>query len=358
MANNAYHICLALRKQGIDAELILNSKTFGMGLPMWEELDYYSDPYEFNIEEALKRFDLPDWIKIWWNKKHTPLHTIPDLYRMVKQYDLLHLHPFSPMYLQFANKPYVIHEAGWIRRLANRDTIAEKLGRRAYVRADSVVWTNPDTILLLEALCCKRLDYVPFVIDPERYKPMKVEHSDKLLFFHPTRQVWDIKGNNKLIRAFALFIKDGFKAQLRMVDWGFDDDVRKAKELVKTLNIESYVEWVLPYTKPKLIRAYNEADATFDQFTIGGSGTIGLEAMSCGSPLVIYMLHWTEEAFGECPPVVNAHTTQDIYEKMVILTDSKYRKKMGEAGRRFTMKHCHPDVIAKKLINIYEEVIH
>lgn len=357
MANNAYHICLALRKHDIDVDLILNSKTFGMGLPMWEDLDYYSDPYDFDIKEALKRFDLPDWMKIWWTGKRIVPHSVAELFRMIKPYDLLHLHPYSPMYLQFAGKPYIIHEAGWIRRLATRDTIPEKFGRRAYVKADCVVWTNPDTIPLLEALHCKRLEYIPFVIDPERYKPMKVEKGDDLLFFHPARQVWDVKGNDKLIRAFGLFIKNGYVARLRCVDWGYEDDVRKAKDLVKTLKISEYVEWVSPYPKPQLIRAYNEADAVFDQFTIGGSGTVGLEAMSCGTPLVIYMLHWTEKAFGEWPPVVNAHTALDIYEKMLLLTDPSYRKKIGEAGRQFIIKHCHPDVIAKKLINLYEEIL-
>ncbi len=216
--------------------------------------------------------------------------------------------------------------------------------------------TNPDTYTLLSGLEYKREVFIPFVIDVEKFKPLEIDKQEELLFFHPTRQVWDVKGNNRLIQAFARFIKDGNKARLRMVDWGFEEDVTSSHELVRTLRLEPCVEWVAPYSKPSLIKAYSECDAVFDQFLLGSGGTICYEAMACEAPVVIYLNQWNKKCFGEMPPVVNARTVDEIYEAMKLLTDQNTRRKIGEREKRFISKHNHPDVVANKLIKLYKEV--
>jgi glycosyltransferase involved in cell wall biosynthesis len=357
MANNGWHIVKALRRNGFDAELIINSADFGMALPIWEELELMIDPYNLNLKKILETYDLPEWIKIWWYKslKENPLG-ISNLFQLIAEYDILHLHPPSSMYLQFSFKPYVVHEAGWIRRLAIWDTPTEKLGRRSYARADCLVWTNPDTYPLFREINCRRMEFVPFVVDPDQYRPMKVEKSEELLFFHPARQVYEEKGNKNLIHAFARFIQDDYRAKLRMVDWGYAEDVEETKSLIKNQGLEEFIEWVTPYTKPDLIKVYSECDAVFDQFLLGSGGTVCYEAMSCEAPVVIYLNHWNEKCFGEMPPVENARTSDQIYKAMVRLTDKKYRRKIGKLEKNFTMRHNHPDVVAERLISIYKEV--
>jgi glycosyltransferase involved in cell wall biosynthesis len=326
-----------------------------MAMPMWEDLEVKMDPYEFDVTEVLKRYNLPEWMKIWWSGDlHINPQNVLSLFYMVKDYDLLHLHSPSPIYLQFSGKPFVIHEAGWIRKLVTRNTASEKLGRRAYSRAEFLVMTNPDTYTLLRRLTYKREVFVPFIVDTERYKSIKVKKPEQNVFFHPTRHVWDVKGNNKLICAFKKFIDDGYKAKLRMVDWGWLEDVGKTKELVRNLKLEHYVEWVQPYSKPALIRAYNEADVVFDQFILGSGGTTMFEAMSCEVPVVIYLNRWNKKCFGEMPPIVNVRTVDEIHESMVLLSDRKIRKEIGIKQRKFVLKHNHPDIVAENLVHLYE----
>lgn len=358
MANNAFNIVNALRKKGFEADLILNSRDFGMSMPMWEDLDIDMDPYDFNITEVLERYEVPEWMRIWWcDDLHTSPSDILSLFYMVKDYDLLHLHPPSPIYLQFASKPFVIHEAGWIRKLVMRNTASEKLGRRAYARADCVVMTNPDTYELLARLKYRKEVFIPFVIDTERYKPLEVERDEELLFFHPARHVWDVKGNEKLIFAFKKFVESGYTAKMRMVDWGLLEDVSRSRELVRVLGLEGYVEWVQPYSKPSLIRVYNESDAVFDQFVVGSGGTTMFEAMACEVPVVIYLKDWNEKCFGEMPPIVNAETVEEIYDAMVVFTDDSSRRKIGERERQFVLKHNHQDSVAEQFIKLYEEIL-
>lgn len=380
MANNGYHIVKALRERGIDADLIIRSTDFGMALPIWEEKEIEEDPYKIPFEALLEKYGVPEYVKVWHEPRPYPTlsklriylgvgvfnalrkltayqFTTPDLHNLAKEYDLLHLHPPSPLLLHFMNKPKIIHESGWIRKIIHTDTTTEKIARRSYVRAKAVVWTNPDTYPLLEHLNIKRLEFIPFVVDPDQYKPVEVEKTEELLFFHPARQVWDVKGNDRLLKAFAKFIQAGYKAKLRIIDWGFEEDVLLAKIFVSREGLDDYVEWHRPYSKPALVRAYNECDAVFDQYILGSGGTTCYEAMSCETPVVIHLNEWNTKCFGEMPPIMEASTVDEIYNAMVDLTDPKLRRKIGTSERQFTMRQNHPQVIADKLIPLYKEVL-
>ena len=172
MANNGWHIVQALRKNGVDAELVIDSTSFGMGLPIWEELTASIDPYHLDLKTILKTYDFPEWVKIWWSEgiRKNPFK-VANLFKMASPYDILHLHSHASFYLQFAGKPYIIHEAGLIRGLVTADSSVEKLGRRSYARADCVVWTNPDTHPLFRTLQCKRMEFVPFVVVEFLHRP-------------------------------------------------------------------------------------------------------------------------------------------------------------------------------------------
>jgi glycosyltransferase involved in cell wall biosynthesis len=330
-----------------------------MSMPMWEDLKLKMDPYSFNVTEALKKYDLPEWMKIWGQEgKHVNPQEILKLLFMVKEYDLLHLHPPSPIYLQFSSKPFVIHEAGWIRKLVIYDTPTERLGRRAYAKADCIVMTNPDTYELLAKLPYRKAVFIPFIIDTDRYKPIgDVRKKEGLLFFHPARQIWNVKGNDRLIRAFKKFISLGNKAKLRMVNWGETEDASRSVSLVRELGIERHVEWVQPYSKPDLIRVYSEADVVLDQFILGSGGTTLFEAMSCEVPVMIYLNEWNMKCFGEMPPIVNVRTVDEICEAMVSLRDPSLRKRIGKKERQFVLKHNRPEVVGDQLMKLYKEVL-
>jgi hypothetical protein len=184
MANNGYHMVKALRNNGVDVDLIISSTDFGMALPIWEENDIKEDPYKVPFNKLIEKYELPQFVKVWTEPEFAspggvPTRTpkwlkilgkypfvVPDLYNLSKKYDLLHLHPPSSLFLYALNKPKIIHESGWIRKIMTINGATERIGRRTYETAEVVVWTNPDTHPLLEPLDIKRLEFVPFVIDP------------------------------------------------------------------------------------------------------------------------------------------------------------------------------------------------
>jgi len=361
MANNQWMITKALRRTGVEADLVISARDFGMGLPHWEEAGFVDiDPYAVDMDELSKHFALPRWVKVWNPRDlHVSPQDVLDLLYMAKTYDILQLSAPSVVYLQFMGKPFIVHEAGWIRKFPFLNGAAEKLARRGYSRAECVVMTNPDCYAILAKIKHRRERFIPFIVETERYKPdPQASAHDTLIFFHPARHIWDVKGNDRLLRAFGEFIEHGYKAKLVMVDWGTLEDTELSKELVRRLGIEKHVEWLSPLSKPRLIEFYNRSDAVFDQFILGSYGTTAPEAMSCEKPVVMYLdRYWNEKYYGEIAPVLNVSAADEIFNAMVALTDSCLRRNCGEAGRRYVIEHHSPESVVEKYVQLYEEVL-
>ena len=118
MANNGYHMVKALRKNGVEADLIIDSSDFGMALPIWEENEVEEDPYTIPFQKLIAKYGVPPYVKIWHNAQSKIVNTkhasrlpkwpralkgahVPDLYKMVKEYDVLHLHQPAPIFFPF-----------------------------------------------------------------------------------------------------------------------------------------------------------------------------------------------------------------------------------------------------------------
>ena len=354
MANDGFCAVKALRDAGVDAELIVDARDFGMGLPHWELFDVEADPYQkLNLDELPP---LPEWITVAGGKRDQT-HSIADVMKRTRrgEYDLLHLHfPFG-QYLQFSGTPYLVYEAGFLRSVVEHGDgwSWTRLGKRAYKNSVGVTWTNTDMGSMIAGLA-PRDWFIPFAIDTQRYRPAEKPSSDRLSFLHPSRQVWDVKGNDRMLHAYVKWVRGGGDADLTLVDWGFEEDVAEAKHILEP--VADHVKWVPPMSKPRLIEAYQRCDAVLDQFTIGASGTTGFEAMACGAPLMIYFAPSAAECFGETPPCINVSSSEEILAGFEALSCFDVRDELAAAGRGFVERHLSYPVAAKRLKEIYEEV--
>jgi glycosyltransferase involved in cell wall biosynthesis len=394
MANDSYSIIEGIQEDQVwkefrragfdDVDLIINSNDFAMAFPHWEKYDIRGiDPYNTNLGAIEAEHPMPSWVKIWWNRSMIDPPSIMRLYKMTSPYIIRQLHPPAPICLQF-HKPFskhidIMHEAGWGRSVISSTSPQERLARLAYRRSSCVVMTNPDMYSFMSPLLFdarrKRKDvFIPFAINIKRYKPMKVESKsddDVLKIFHPARMSFKVKGNNRLILAFAKFIKAGYKGILRMVDWGFSEDVEKMWEMINHYGIRRNVEFIQPCSKPRLIENYNWADVVADQFLIGSFGTLGPEAMSCAKPVLGFLSNWniggemkgpdgrTHEVkcFGEMQPIQNASTEAQILSGLKELTDKNYRERLGARARLFVERYYSYIVVAKRYLYLYKKLL-
>jgi glycosyltransferase involved in cell wall biosynthesis len=185
----------------------------------------------------------------------------------------------------------------------------------------------------------------------------KYINNNGILLFSPSRQSWTEKGNEKMLKAFAKFVKLFPNSKLVAVDWS--TDAQNSKDLVNSLNISDKVEWIKPVAKKYLIGYYNAADIILDQFILGSWGTTTPEAMSCQKPvLMFYKEEYIKRAFGENPPILNSFSEEDIFSNLVQLAkDPDFRLSLGKKSREWIMKTHSPDIVAKKHLEILSQFV-
>jgi glycosyltransferase involved in cell wall biosynthesis len=377
MANDGYSVAKGLWKMNEDVDLAVDSTDFGMALPEWEDGDISPNIDPYNIpRDAIKNTSLSDricYIDLLNNRqrKKRPLDKTMvriNLIRMIREYDIVEVHVPWVIFSQFSGIPNVVYDAGWIRYFPYEKGFTAKLARRGYSKAKGVIITNPDTFSISDTLSYldqKRISFSPFAIDPEKYFPTNMEdlrsnyiiNNDSLLLFSPSRQHWSEKGNDKMIKAFARFVKIFPDSKLVAVDWSVD--AQKSKDLVNSLNIAEKVEWIKPVAKKQLIRYYNAADIILDQFILGSWGTATPEAMSCQKPvLMFYKEEYIQRAFGENPPILNSFSEEDIFSNLVKLAkDPDFRLSLGKKSREWIKKTHSPEIVAKNHLEILNQSV-
>jgi glycosyltransferase involved in cell wall biosynthesis len=176
----------------------------------------------------------------------------------------------------------------------------------------------------------------------EYRRVLKSKLNCDLIFFHPARQSWWLKsatmnrkGNDKLFRAFAKFVKSTRKkAKLIAIDRGYD--LERSKKLVKDIGLEPYIIWMKLMKKLEIPHYYNVADIVFDQFDSGIFDMIAVEAMACGTPVFSYVKPAPPPPYPEMPPIVNVRSEEEIFQGLCkLVEDEDVRGNLGKKSREW-----------------------
>jgi len=379
MAQDAYNVTKAMRARGIRADLLITSKErSAFSMPLWEDGDLsrkaFGDPMNPN-NEAVNKYSMPDWIKIVRVRSDFTMLSAADLLAKLlfifRRYNIIFAHVPGSMYAMLLRCNYVPYDAGLIRYLPFSEnrlppyrqrtyvSIAYEMLKKSYENAPMILFTNPDTLRIFKEAKL-RVRFVPFAIPCDKYSPkpkkgLFKEHYP--VFFMPSRHHWREKGTDRVINAFSRFAKRDRTSLLVMVDWG--TNITESKELVRKLAIPSRnIRFVQPMPKKDLIDMYNEADVVLDQFTLGSWGTATPEAMACEKPVIMYYdAKVINECFGSLPPILNARTTDEIYQRMIECRDPEARRKVGVASRTWVKRTHDPSLVVDIHIATAKEVL-
>ena len=370
----AYSMTKFFRARGVDAHLLLSRHETGMEDPRWE------DP---------ELTELPEWIHCWDRqplleviaptdgvRTHGPhfLLTSALLLRQLRQYDLIFSFAMLSIYSSFAGTPYVACANGSdLRELARQSTPRGRLMRRAYRKADRVVLWNTDHIGVARELGLTQARFYPFAVDTERFSPLcttnpaidaiREKAGRRMLIFHPTHLDWTYrekdrwtKGNDRLLRAFARFVSEGHAAFLVLLDRGPDRE--PTRRLIAELGIQEHTQMLPEINRAELPLWFSAADLVVDQFVAGSFGTIAIEAMACGTPLVTYMdEEYARLGYGDTPPVLNSRVEEEIYQRLLDAEDTARRREMGERSRQWALQHHSWERVVDDLIEQFKEVV-
>lgn len=412
LANNAYRMTKIFRKQGYDAELLLDgSDTFPMSQPIWEDCDLiiHTDLMRNAILNhqywEKKIFELgwerPPWIKEthWKRRRQIPLELLRhprkgyyliktiiqqrslfiflfgEIENAMKSYDVVIAFGLGPIYANSAGIPFMHYPYGGdLSIVPFQGNIVGLLQRKALEKAKYILIGDPTFYEFVNKLGIEsKAVFVPLIIDPDIYRPVPKNGAintlepdlfyriqNRFVFFVPSRQDFYWKGSDKILFAFSKLVRK--RSDVFMILSGWGNDLQKSKKMISELNLSDHI-FFLPYimSKKRLIKFYSFVDVVMDQFNLGAYGTATMEAMACGKP-VIMDLDFDRYApyFKELPPVLRAKSVDDIFSQMESLAENKgdIYGQIGRRSREWIMEYHGIKDNFHKLIKLCQECMH
>ena len=315
-----------------------------------------------------------------WKKARTPHQSAPtardfsgyrarlqDLEGLFRHFDVIQAYSTDGAWPLLAKQPYIAYEHGTLRAIPFENDATGRLAATVFLGADHVFVTNLDCMEAGERLGipADRFSPLPHAFDEKRLVEFRQNHreirppDDRVIFFHPARQDWlladlsMIKGNDRLIRAFARISRTHPSAQLVMIAWGRDLDA--TRDLIKSLGVESKIQWLDPMRKQDLWRTYLSSHAVLDQFVLPSFGGITFEALALGCRVITNVdFGAAERFFSKAPPIYSASSETEIYEMLEkIILDRSDLAGVGDAGAEW-IKQYHS---AEKIVELQLEVL-
>ena len=343
LANTGYFLTSSLRGSEIIADLLME-----------KDPKFTSDP--INTGELQNR-KYPNWIKFVDKNRNWKREIV----KIMRSYDLISAATEFPIFAMFSLKPYIAIATGSdLRELAQSNKLKGIALRRAYRKAKVVVFTDPDLLKSVEKLKLKNAVYIPPIRDFDKFPVPKKNNNfpkGKFIFFHPTNHIWEIKKNDIFLKAFIRLAKNRNDVYLIAISRGEDAD--KSFNLLNNSGIEGKFEFLSKsLSQEGLISYFQNCDVAVDQFGVGSFGSLGIEAMSMGKPLISFIDEKIyEKLYEQKPPVLSSNTEDGIYEILLKLVNEKqFCENLGKQSCEWIKKfHSNKDLV-KKYINLYQLV--
>jgi glycosyltransferase involved in cell wall biosynthesis len=186
--------------------------------------------------------------------------------------------------------------------------------------ADAELVSTPD---LLES--APRARHLPVAVDLDLYAPRPARERPALVVHAPTNRL--IKGTRYVEAAY--------------------DAIRDRHPGVRFVTVER-VPW------QELRETLAEADVVVDQVFMGWYGMVAVEAMALGKPVLCYIRPDFEARLDDCPIV--RCTREDLAGKLSDVLAGGERARLGERGRAFVERENAAPVVARRLVDLYEEI--
>ena len=397
MANAMYCFTRVLRQQGYDAEYVEDEQdAFPMSQPLWEEVPLTLDWRRFGPElldvqgwqELAGRcgWQEPAWIvrpegrraKIdvrrlvraarWTGDRdlrrlYGYLRRLEPVVERLRSYDRLIVCGVRSIEAMMSGTPYVFWPHGGdvhivpFRSDTPFDRAFARLTRAAISRAEVAGTHDPMIAAALQEMGRREpIPYLPFLVDDNRYSPGQPQSSlangiveragGRRILLLASRQDFFWKGTDRFARAFARTVAAGAPLYLAVSPWGADvEPTRAIFAEAGVLDSVHYLDSAV--SKPLLRDLFQIADLVVDQFNVTAFGALMLEAMACGTPVLInldldaFRSRWP----GYVPPPTLAASTEEEIAAVLrgIADDAVGLEELSRTGRSWIEEHHGPE---------------
>ena len=349
-ANFGYVMARELRKRGIHADLLV-SKSSISSIGVYGASASVNDPksHDPNLDSY------PDWIIFGdIDKKSKALH----ISHLLKKYDIIVAYQATPIHAMLSGRPYIAVIGGdELRKKIFEKSVTGMLLKRAYRKADAIIYTWPVAKPYLDKLELKA-QYIPRTWDASGFTRTTLPIDDGTLrIFMPTAQIWNLKGNDKFLRAFVRSCRDR-DVFLYYVDWGIDSD--RTKKLLTEAGVAGRVRAIPgPIPRREMASYMSKSDILADQFNTGSFTRIGIEAFYFGIPVMLNLdRQLYQEAHGDLPSVLHCITENEIYEKISwALENRDALKEMAANSKRWVLRHFDLQKNIDRHVELYQKIL-
>lgn len=192
-------------------------------------------------------------------------------------------------------------------------------------------------------------------VDTEKFCP--VPHAlDGTLHLISVGNLIPLKCHDMTLRALKALLDKGYPADLKIVGGGALENELKA--LAAELGIEDSVEFTgyVPYDEVR--RMMQSSDVFVLPSRFEALGCVYLEAMACGLPAIGCYENGIDEVItdGVNGMLIENRNTEQLIEKLELLTDRSRRGPMGAEARKTVTERFTWKITASELTAVYEEL--
>lgn len=294
----------------------------------------------------------------------------------IRHFDIIHMHNYRSFqnmvvahYAREYGIPYVLQahgsattffQKGWLKR-----TFDAIWGYRILKDASKVIAVTSTEVEQYKSLGISedKIEIVRSGIDlsqfddlPERGKFRKkygLNDSQKIILY--LGRIHKTKGLDLLVKAFTELSKHLNEAKLVIV--GPDDGYLPSLEkLIGELEISDKVLFTGPLYEREKLRAYVDADVYVLPSFYEIYGITVLEAMACGTPVIVTDRCGIADVIGGQAGLVVPHDKEQLQHALLhMLSDDKIRRQSGESGKLLVGERFGWAIIAQEAERVYQK---
>ncbi len=226
--------------------------------------------------------------------------------------------------------------------------------------ASQIISVSPAFAKIIEQYCDREVIAIPNFLDESMFKPadeFKKNEDKRFRFATLTLNYEPRKGVDSLISAIRIIKDNGYDVLFRIGGGREDFYFDQVKQQAKELKVEQNIEWFGKLDRPGVVDLMQNCDCFVLPSTSESFGTVYIEAMACGKPVIATRCGGPESIVNDINGIlVPVSDPVELANALMRMIDT-YNSYNSSVIRQEFLKRFSKKVITEKYFNIYKNLL-